>query len=584
MGGNTVTFTDNGCGMSPEVLRDVFAAYGESTKRHSDEQIGAFGLGCKTPFMLADTFTVTTTAAGVTTQGLFIRSNDEGMPEASFKRLDVDRPSGTCITIMVNEATDVVRLEAAVRSVAYWMASGTVILNEDPAPTYHDDAVVITGEALLRSGHGSSLNVVMGGITYPLNAGWVGGTNALITLFADVGDFMPTPQRDRIKDTEENRLTAKRLYDLGLASICSTMRGRIDDCGSLRDAAEQFFAHDSILKRLGIEPAWRGEAFQSEIDLSEAREQGVHVYVKRRGKSRYLVDKVYWSSDFVVLDGVDPAYKPMKVQQLLASRHGDGTLVYLPAGFVLEQSWLTLGGPGSFGETFTTADIDAVKMPSSGRAKVAMSYSVFHVTANGVGEEKVPATEVKGRSFYLGDVKAASSLVALGIVEGPIDVVVLDGNKQPGPLERRGATLTRLPDRDGIVAWFEANRDRLPVAPFLPEGEKTAWLAAAKHLPKDHPVSRRFKQTKLGLAGVNEHNLIYDFARAYPHLRLPLTDDLRDTYPMVPMTFGNTPDGPAIAAYIEMADAAAEAAKRTADAGHPHTTGTARPYLEVVAA
>lgn len=55
-----ISFKDNGIGISPERMDDVFLIYGESTKRDSNELTGGYGLGAKTPFAYSDTFVVKT--------------------------------------------------------------------------------------------------------------------------------------------------------------------------------------------------------------------------------------------------------------------------------------------------------------------------------------------------------------------------------------------------------------------------------------------------------------------------------------------------------------------------------------------
>lgn len=56
---------DFGLGMSPEVIENTFTVYFESTKAQSNDVIGAFGLGAKTPFAYTDKFTVTSTKDGM---------------------------------------------------------------------------------------------------------------------------------------------------------------------------------------------------------------------------------------------------------------------------------------------------------------------------------------------------------------------------------------------------------------------------------------------------------------------------------------------------------------------------------------
>ena len=50
---------DYGIGLSPNAIETVFTKYFESTKDQSNEMIGSFGLGAKSPFSYSDNFTET---------------------------------------------------------------------------------------------------------------------------------------------------------------------------------------------------------------------------------------------------------------------------------------------------------------------------------------------------------------------------------------------------------------------------------------------------------------------------------------------------------------------------------------------
>lgn len=56
---------DFGVGLSPEDITNVFTVYFQSTKDNSNDAVGAFGLGAKTPFSYTDQFTVTSVKDGM---------------------------------------------------------------------------------------------------------------------------------------------------------------------------------------------------------------------------------------------------------------------------------------------------------------------------------------------------------------------------------------------------------------------------------------------------------------------------------------------------------------------------------------
>lgn len=70
---------DYGTALSHEEMKRIYTCYGESTKMDSNEFIGAFGLGSKTPFSYVQSFNITSTHNNTRTlYNAFI--NEEGIP------------------------------------------------------------------------------------------------------------------------------------------------------------------------------------------------------------------------------------------------------------------------------------------------------------------------------------------------------------------------------------------------------------------------------------------------------------------------------------------------------------------------
>lgn len=71
---------DYGIGLSPDAVKSVFTVYFQSTKDQSNDSIGAFGLGAKTPFSYTDQFTVTSVFNGTkSVYGMYITAS--GVPD-----------------------------------------------------------------------------------------------------------------------------------------------------------------------------------------------------------------------------------------------------------------------------------------------------------------------------------------------------------------------------------------------------------------------------------------------------------------------------------------------------------------------
>lgn len=65
-----ISFQDNGIGISPERIDNVFLKYGSSTKRDSNNQTGGFGIGAKTPFAYNNEFIIETVSEKSNTENI----------------------------------------------------------------------------------------------------------------------------------------------------------------------------------------------------------------------------------------------------------------------------------------------------------------------------------------------------------------------------------------------------------------------------------------------------------------------------------------------------------------------------------
>jgi hypothetical protein len=65
-----ISFQDNGIGISPERIDNVFLKYGSSTKRDNNNQTGGFGIGAKTPFAYNNEFIIETISEKSNTENI----------------------------------------------------------------------------------------------------------------------------------------------------------------------------------------------------------------------------------------------------------------------------------------------------------------------------------------------------------------------------------------------------------------------------------------------------------------------------------------------------------------------------------
>ena len=92
---------DNGVGMSYEDLVNVYSKYGASTKQNNFDQVGAYGLGAKSPLAYTNQFTVSSVKNGEKTTVLIIREEMTSYMKI-VERQSTSEESGTKISVPVN--------------------------------------------------------------------------------------------------------------------------------------------------------------------------------------------------------------------------------------------------------------------------------------------------------------------------------------------------------------------------------------------------------------------------------------------------------------------------------------------------
>lgn len=201
---------DIGLGMSDEAVRVNFCTLFLSTKDTSNEAVGAFGLGSKTPFAYTDSFTITSVYEGVRT--VYVASLGAGMPTVTeMSREETTDENGVEIQFAVLDA-DFHRFAHETREQLRWFPVKPIIENGrgfewHNMPTYFKTI----GKIAIRNDYAKTF-VTQGGVGYPLQFDLV--KDALSTaeqiqakslmdkrglvLQFNIGDIEVTPSREGI--------------------------------------------------------------------------------------------------------------------------------------------------------------------------------------------------------------------------------------------------------------------------------------------------------------------------------------------------------------------------------------------------
>lgn len=144
------TVKDNGVGMSYKDLKEIYSKYGSSTKADDLEQIGAYGLGAKSPLAYGNEFTVTSIKNGEKTTIIVAREEITNYIKIVDSR-KTSEPSGTTVSVSVND-NDIHRFELSVSKYLTNPVDKEVSLYVNSQPVKGDDYVEISNNVLLMDG------------------------------------------------------------------------------------------------------------------------------------------------------------------------------------------------------------------------------------------------------------------------------------------------------------------------------------------------------------------------------------------------------------------------------------------------
>lgn len=168
-----LSIRDFGVGLSPEDIATVFCVYFQSTKDHSNDAIGAFGLGAKTPFSYTDQFNVTSNYNGrCYMYSAYISETD--MPEIQLMaETETDEPNGVEIKIGV-ETKDYHSFRNAIFQQLRFFPVKPILHNFAGSNKFEEERKLMFGNERVKiyhEGHYSSnnLHIVQGPVGYPLD-------------------------------------------------------------------------------------------------------------------------------------------------------------------------------------------------------------------------------------------------------------------------------------------------------------------------------------------------------------------------------------------------------------------------------
>jgi len=238
MSGNYISFIDNGVGMSPDRIKNVYATYFSSTKRSNNDEIGGFGIGGKTPLAYTESFFVITRYEGKMYHYNVLLG--EKSPELVLMgEEDTDEVNGTEIRVPVLEV-DIPKFENEVIRQLFYFEN---IVFEGFSETVSNDYKLYRGENFIYRGdqYSNQLHVCLGKVAYPLdfNALEIDPIYLPVALTFNIGDIGVTISRESLEYSKKNVKIIKEKID----ALREEMTTRLSEqYVNVRTLSEYYFA------------------------------------------------------------------------------------------------------------------------------------------------------------------------------------------------------------------------------------------------------------------------------------------------------------------------------------------------------
>lgn len=191
-----IVFKDRGIGMSEERIRNTFTVFGASTKRGSNDLIGGYGLGAKSPLSYSQVMYVITRFNG-TERAYAIARNGGSISMNKVLEQRTVALNGSEVIVPLVESKDKNEFEQAIKSELFYFE---YIKKDAPQIDYEDDDMVLAWDTPY-----STLSLRVGTVIYQIEKNdsiqFDNFFDTNICLKCNIGDVDLVPSREGLRYT-----------------------------------------------------------------------------------------------------------------------------------------------------------------------------------------------------------------------------------------------------------------------------------------------------------------------------------------------------------------------------------------------
>lgn len=287
---------DTGIGMSEEDIRNIYSKYGASTKRNTNDQVGAFGLGCKSALTIATQFTLTANKNGRRTTALISKTESGINSVKILPTKATDEPNGVTITIPVPNVSSF--NEKALKFFKFGDTTKVRVNGHFPTSVIADSKMIDVADKDIKlyaevnkNSYGTrTFTIIMGNVPYNVtydkineSRRRIGSTYdfqygpASVYAYVGIGAVDLTPSREGLRYTDKTTAVLDNLFKNFVDNIKATAQAEID---AVTERHEVFWVISSW-RRVVDKPLWNGKEIKYAVKFHEGTASKFIPYVDR---------------------------------------------------------------------------------------------------------------------------------------------------------------------------------------------------------------------------------------------------------------------------------------------------------------
>ena len=249
---------DYGTGLSHEDCMSIYTTYFHSTKTKSNDVTGCLGLGSKSPYAIADSFTVVSFYNGKKRTYSAYKDENDCPQFALLTESDTDEPNGVEVSVNV---PDHLRGEFEVEAklvYAYFKDIPNINIKSvaESAQAKLNSYKLRTDEFATNGDYGS-IKCVMGNVCYSLDSDVDHELdNTDITVFFDMGELSFTPGRESLSLDEKTRANVRNKLDSVRNALVEELQQKVLECDSYYDARRLYVSFNTRRFKISESVKW----------------------------------------------------------------------------------------------------------------------------------------------------------------------------------------------------------------------------------------------------------------------------------------------------------------------------------------